>query len=115
MLFKNSILTVATFFACSIIVFNSCKKNDDISSTGSPGNESAVSTVNTNPSPTINSFTITSKDGNIIGVNGTKPVVNPKTGQMQAASCGSVSSLVVRAVSGVALSNGTIGCVLSTG
>jgi len=108
MLIKNSISGLAAFFACAIILISSCKKNDDVSSPSSAGggnNQTPAIVTNTN---TTNSFTITGNDGQTIGINGTKPYVNPKTGSgMSIESCGAASGLFV-----VASSSG--GCYLTT-
>src|SRR5437870_2038494 len=84
MLSKNYISILASFCTGAILLTTACKKNDDAASI-SPATEQ-----NQPAMPTTESYTVTSHDGHLIGINGKKSGgINPKQNVNTTMGCGS--------------------------
>jgi len=105
---KNILITVLSITAIIILIY-SCNKNNDSSSI-SPASQENPSVAQNYVYAGTDSYTITDKDGHVIGINGVKPAVNPKNGSpMSTQGCAAANSLFVAAQSG------TGSCYLTTG
>lgn len=110
---KSGFILLAIIAGTTIMMSSSCSKNNNGDSALPSDQGGQMTTANDNPS-VVNSFTITAADGHLIGVNGVKPIIMPDKGNANAPTgCSSASNLKVAAVSGIYLSNGTYGCILS--
>ncbi len=104
---SNSYVLALVAVAMGTTVFiTSCQKDQD-NDTPTKGITQEQNQDNSN------SFTITSQDGHVIGINGAKTDGRGKQSTSTINGCGAASNLVISAISNQFFSDGSTGCVLS--